>query len=37
MDGKFKGHEYFWVPLLKYIFHIIMLPQNVVVGLIPRI
>lgn len=36
MGGKIKGHKYIWVPLLRYIY-IIMLLQIVVIGLIPRI
>jgi len=34
MGGKIKGDKYFWVPLLRYIFDVIVLPQIVVIDLI---
>jgi len=36
-DGKLRGTSTFLVPLLRYIFHIIMLLQTVVIDFIPRI
>lgn len=37
MGGKIKGHKCFWVPLLRYISLILILPHIVVTDLIPRI
>jgi hypothetical protein len=36
LSGKIKGHKYVGVPLLIYIFHIMMLLE-IAVDLIPRI